>query len=163
MNVRAKISAIAAIGTKTRALGKDNDLIWKIPEDLHRFKDLTFGHPIIMGRKTYESIGRPLPGRMNIIVTRDRNYHQENCVVVHSVEDAIAKARDLEKEEIFIIGGGEIFTQSLPQTDRLYLTLVDDDTEGNAYFPEYPTFTKKVFEEKHEFEGLPYTYLTLEK
>lgn len=158
------ISAIAAIGARTRALGKDNDLIWNLPSDLTRFKKITSGHPIIMGRKTYESIGRPLPNRTNIIVTRNTDYEVAGCVIAHSLEEALKKAREVEQEETFLIGGGYIFKEGLPFIDRLYLTLVDDDSPADVFFPEYKdTFTKEISREDGEENGLHYTYLTLER
>ncbi|MDO8523633.1 MAG: dihydrofolate reductase, partial [bacterium] len=120
-------------------------------------------HPVISGRKNFESMGRPLPGRPNIIVTRDTNYRPEGCIVVHSIEDAILKARELDDKEIFIIGGGEIYKAALPHTDRLYLTLIDAEKDADVFFPDYSEFTKKVSEEKGTYEGILYTYVTLEK
>lgn len=157
------ISAIAAITEKDRGIGKDNDLLWKIPEDLKRFKEITLGHPIIMGRKNFESIGRALPKRMNIIITRDPHYHAENCVIVHSVEEAIAKAKLLDNEEVFIIGGGEIYKQALPYTDRLYLTLIHAEKPADVFFPDYSEFTKVIAEENRDYEGIPYSNITLER
>ncbi|MBY0539636.1 dihydrofolate reductase [Patescibacteria group bacterium] len=157
------VSAIAAITEKDRGIGKDNDLLWKIPADLKRFKEITFAHPIIMGRKNFESIGRALPGRMNIIVTRDTAYRRENCVIAHSIEDAMARASALDDEEVFIIGGGEIYTQALPFTDRLYLTLIHAEKPADVFFPEYSEFTKVISEEKGEHEGTRYTFLTLDR
>lgn len=159
------ISAIAAIGARNRALGKGGDLIWKIPEDLQRFKRLTSGHPIIMGRKTYESIGRPLPNRTNIVVTRNPDYEADGCLVVHSLEEALARARQIENTEICIIGGSYIFTEALPQIDRLYLTLIDSDEKGDVYFPEYEQeFTRIISREDHQTkDGLKYSYVTLER
>ena len=164
--MKPKISIIAAIG-KNRELGKDNKLLWHIPGDLSRFKKLTTGHPIIMGRKTFESIGRPLPNRTNIVVTRDASYRVEGGVVVHSIEKAIEEAKKIDNppdgEEIFIIGGGQIYAQALPFTDRLYLTIVDAQAEADTYFPDYSEFKKIVSEEKSESEDLKYSYLILEK
>lgn len=157
------VSAIAAISENDRGIGKNNDLLWKIPADLKRFKEITFGHPIIMGRKNFESIGRALPGRMNIIVTRDTEYRRDNCVIAHSIKDAIARAKMLDQEEVFIIGGGEIYTQALPATDRLYLTLIHADKDADVFFPDYSAFTKKIFEETHEHEGISYTFITLDR
>src|SRR6185503_7742279 len=107
------ISAIAAIG-RNRELGKGNQLIWQIPDDLKRFKSLTTGHPIIMGRKTFDSIGRVLPNRTNIVITRDTHWNHEGVVVAHSVEDAIEKGKALDQSEIFIIGGAQIYEAALP-------------------------------------------------
>lgn len=158
-----RVSAIAAIASGNRALGRGNDLIYKIPEDLKRFKDLTSGHPIIMGRKTFESIGRVLPNRTNIIITRDLDFKAEGAIVVNSIEEALEKAKRLEKEEIFIIGGAQIYQQALPFTDKLYLTLVEGSPEADVYFPDYTSFTKKTFEQKNESNGISYIHLDLEK
>lgn len=160
--MRSKISIIAAIG-KNRELGKKNKLLWHIPDDLPRFKKLTLGHPIVMGRKTFESIGRPLPNRTNIVVTRDSSYEVEGVVVVHSIEKAIEEAKKKDKEEIFVIGGGQIYEQALPFADRLYLTIVDAQAEADTYFPDYSEFKKIISEEKNESEDLRYSYLILEK
>ena len=130
----AKISLIAAIG-KNRALGKDNKLIYHIPEDLKRFKEITSGHPIIMGRKTYESIGRPLPNRTNIIITRDPNYSAEEVVIVHSLDEALQKA---EGEEVFIIGGGQIYQEALKTglITEMFITHVNHVYGADTFFPE---------------------------
>lgn len=161
----ARISAIAAIGKSTRALGKDGRLLWDIPEDMRHFKELTSGHPVIMGRRTWESIPdafRPLPNRTNIVVTRS-SADFEGATMTHTIEEALAAAKEAPRnEEIFIIGGGEIFALTLPFTDRLYLTLVDDDAEGDAFFPEYDDFTKVIEEEAREGTP-PYTFITLER
>ena len=160
------ISVIAAIGERTRALGKDNDLLFKISEDLKRFKMLTTGHPIIMGRKTWESLPRrPLPGRTNIVVTKQEGYGAEGALMVSSIEEALSKAKESSgSEEIFVIGGGEIYNAALPHTSRLYLTLVADDSEGDVYFPSYDEFSKIIEKsEPKEENGLSYTYVTLER
>ena len=158
-----QISIIVA-HSRNMAIGKANALLWRLPEDLKRFKKLTTGHPIIMGRKTYQSINRPLPDRTNIIVTRDENLEIPGCIIVHSVTGAIEKAKEFDREEIFIIGGAEIYKETLPLVDRLYVTKVDLDVEGDAFFPEYSNiFTKKISEESGEFKGLKYSYLILEK
>jgi dihydrofolate reductase len=163
------VSIIAAIG-EGRALGKNNELLWRIPDDLKRFKALTTGHPIIMGRKTFESLGKPLPGRTNIVVmyasentVNDPRYNFENVVIANSLEEAIEKAKTLD-DEIFIVGGAQIYTQALSLADRLYLTLIDDKKEADVYFPPYETvFTKKIKEEEREFNGLKYKWVDLER
>jgi dihydrofolate reductase len=160
---KPRISIIVAHSINM-AIGKANALFWHLPEDLKRFKKLTTGHPIIMGRKTYQSIARPLPGRTNIVVTRDINLEIPGCIVVHSAIEAIEKAKEFEREEIFIIGGAEIYKETLPLTNRLYVTKVDTHIDGDAFFPEYSNiFIKKISEESGEFEGLKYSYLVLEK
>ena len=158
-----KISAIAAISGTDRGLGKDNDLLWHIPDDMRRFKDLTKGHIVITGRKNLEAMGRALPNRINIVVTRDPAYQKEGCIVVHSVEEALEKAKEIEEEEIFIIGGGEIYKATLPYTDRLYVTVIEGEKEADVFFPDYSEFTKVISEEKSSYEGTNYTYLTLER
>ncbi|OGY25761.1 MAG: diacylglycerol kinase [Candidatus Woykebacteria bacterium RBG_16_43_9] len=164
---RPKISIIAAIG-KNKELGKDNKLLWHIPGELPRFKKITTGHPIIMGRKTFGSIGRPLPNRTNIVVTRDESYKAKGVLVAHSIEEAIEKAKENPSEggdssEIFVIGGGQIYKQALPLADKLYLTLVEGEYEADTFFPDYSQFKKVVYEEKKESEGLKYKFLELER
>ena len=161
------ISIIVACD-KNRAIGKAGTLPWDIPSDLKRFKNLTTGHPVIMGRKTWESIPRkfrPLPERTNIIVTRDKSYATSGAIITDSIEKAVDTANASEgREEIFIIGGGEIFKEVLPLVDRLYVTEVDTESGGDIFFPEYKSiFTKKISEESGEYEGLKYTYLVLER
>nr|AIA19075.1 Dihydrofolate reductase [uncultured bacterium] len=143
-----KISMIAAIQKKDRGIGNDNKLLFAIKEDLQRFKALTTGHPIVMGRKTFESIGRPLPNRTNIVITRNTDFVAEGCVVVSSLDEAIGKAKEVEQIEIFIIGGGEIYKQALPFTDRLYITEVEGEEEATVFFPEYTEFSKIISEGK---------------
>ena len=132
------ITVIAAIG-KNNELGKENDLIWHLPADLKRFKKLTSGHPIIMGRNTYESIGRPLPNRITIIITRDQHYQQEGCLVASSIEEAIQLAN--HDDEIFIIGGAQIYQQVMESTviDKLDITHIHASFDADVYFPEINT------------------------
>jgi len=153
------VSIIAALG-KNRVLGKDNELLWRIPDDLKRFKELTTGHPIIMGSKTYESIGKPLPNRTNIVLTKDSDYEAPGTIVVHSLEEAFEKA---ENEEIFVIGGGQIYALALPYADKLYLTLIDDKKEGDTFFPDYSAFTKKTPVEERVFEEINYSWVNFER
>ncbi len=159
-----KISMIAAIGRK-RELGEGNKLIWKIPADLKRFREITRGHPVIMGRKTYESIGRLLPDRTNIIITRDLNYKVEGAIVVNSVEEALRQAQGKPgSDEIFIIGGAQIYSLGIQYADKLYLTKINSEAPlADAFFPDYPMFTKVVFSEKHNDDGLEYEFIDLEK
>jgi dihydrofolate reductase len=153
------VAIVAGMGRTTRALGKGNELLWHVPEDLKRFKALTLGHPVIMGRKTFESIfailGHPLPGRTNIVVTRDRAYHADGASVVHSLEEALAMAAREKPPEIHIGGGAELYRQALPLVDRIYLTHFDDDTLGDVTFPEFEA--SFAIETAHE----PRTYGTL--
>jgi len=160
----ARVSAIAAITKGDRGLGNGNKLLWKIPEDMGRFRELTTGHPIIMGRKTYESIGHPLPRRTNIIVTRNQDYRQEGCMVMPSVEAALKAGKELDPDAVFIIGGGEIYKAALPYTDRLYLTVVEGVASADAFFPEYEKeFTKVISKEKGEHQRLAYEFVALER
>ena len=155
------ISLIAAIG-KNNVIGVDNKLPWKLSADLKRFRQITSGKPVIMGRKTFESIGRPLPNRTNIIITRDKSYKADGCVVVHSSEEALNAAKG--SEEIMIIGGEQIFREFLPKADKMYLTIIDKDFEGDAYFPEYNKNEWKItHKEDHEDDGLKYSFVDLEK
>ncbi|MCH8821282.1 dihydrofolate reductase [Patescibacteria group bacterium] len=153
---------IAAI-SENNALGKDNKLIFKIPEDMKRFKEVTSGHPIIMGRKTYESIGRPLPNRTNIVVTRDKNYKAEGCEVVYSLEQAIEVAKKVEKTEVFVIGGGQIYKEAIKMADKLYLTVVEGKYYADTFFPDYSDFKKVIHSDSHESAGYKYKFLDLEK
>ena len=129
------VSAIVAIA-KNNVIGINNGIPWYLPADLKYFKKTTLDHHIIMGRKSYESIGRPLPRRTNVIVTRDPFYLASNCLVVHSVEEGLQLALDNNEDEAFIIGGGEIYHLAMPYVDRLYLTEVDLEVDGAVYFPE---------------------------
>lgn len=173
------VSMIAAIQKGDRGLGFHNDLLVRISTDLKRFKALTVGHPVVMGRKTFESIRRPLSDRTNIVVTSNISFHPDGVIVKHSLEQALEKAKEIAchgvctpetvndgHAEIFIIGGAEIYKQALPHADRLYLTIVESDKPADVFFPEYETlFTKIVAEEKHvdEVTGLHYSYVTLER
>lgn len=126
------IAALAANGV----IGAGNALPWRLPEDLKRFKALTLGHPVIMGRKTFESIGRPLPGRRNIVLSRRPEYFAAGCIVAHDLESALAAAGDAD--ELFVIGGGELYREALPLADRIYLTIVHGEAQGDVLFPELP-------------------------
>jgi len=157
------ISIICAIG-KNRAIGRDNKLLWDIPHDLKHFKDITAGHPVIMGRKTFESIGRPLPNRTNIIITRGENYRQAGCLITHSLEEAIKGTQEIDSEEVFVIGGGSIYAQAIDLADKLYLTIVDDVVEdADTFFPEYEQFDKIVKEEHFETDKFKYSFIELIK
>ncbi len=162
-----RISLIAVIG-KNREMGNNNKLLWKIPEDWEYFKATTRGHPVIMGRKTFDSIleilGKPLPERANIVITRDSAWKSDGAIVAHSLKEAVEKARTLNTEEVFIGGGAQIYEQALPIANRLYLTLVDDKKDADAFFPPYEgMFTKKLSEKSGEYNGLKYRFIVLEK
>jgi dihydrofolate reductase len=128
------VSIIAAMDGK-RGIGVNNRLPWRLSADLKRFRELTMGRHIIVGRKTFESIGKPLLGRRMIVVTRDKSYRAEGCDVVHSVKDAIDLARDRGESEVFICGGAEIYAQTIGVADRMYLTLIDAEVVADAFFP----------------------------
>jgi dihydrofolate reductase len=158
-----KISIIVSMDGK-RGIGKENALMWHIPGELPRFKQITMGHPIIMGRKTFESIGRPLLGRTNIVITQNPDFKAQDCKIVGSVDEAIEIAKkETGSEEIFIIGGGQIYQQAISKADRLYLTLVNGDFGAVTFFPDYSSFTKVIEEEDREEGDYNYKFLTLEK
>ncbi|OGG39877.1 hypothetical protein A2118_00090 [Candidatus Kaiserbacteria bacterium GWA2_50_9] len=162
----SRISLIAATG-KNRELGFQGELLWHLPDDMRRFKELTMGHPVIMGRKTWESLPerfRPLPERTNIVVTRQTGYEAMGATVADSFEDArTAAARAAGADEIFVIGGGELYREALPFANRLYLTLVDADADADTFFPPYEDiFTKVISDESREWNGLTYRWVNLE-
>lgn len=161
-----RISLIAAVA-ENGVIGGKNKLLWHLPDDLKRFKTLTKGHPVIMGRKTYESIGHPLPGRKNIVITHQEDLQISGCEVVSSLEKAIASAKSGRPEEIFIIGGGEIYKQAMGIADRMYLTHVHASPEGDAFFPSFDASQWKVIEEEeHPIDkdhALRFTYKTYER
>lgn len=134
-NRKIILSLLVAAG-ENNVIGKENKLPWHLPNDLRYFKNQTWGMPILMGRKTFESIGRPLPGRKSIVITRNQEWDHEGVITVHSINDAIKKARDLGAKEIYVIGGAEIFRTSLPDAKRIYLTRVHHQFDGDVYFPE---------------------------
>lgn len=138
------ITLIAAAG-KNNELGKDNDLVWHLPDDFKRFKELTTGHHIIMGRRTFESFPKPLPNRIHVVITRNANYKKEGAVVVHSMEEALDIAK--EDSQPFIIGGGEIYTMGLDYADKIELTRVDGSFEADTFFPEIHEDNWKLIDE----------------
>ena len=159
------ISLVAAIG-KNNELGKGNDLLWKLPADMQHFIKTTTGHPVLMGRKTFESIGKPLPKRRNIVITRDKTYKHEGVEVVHSIEEALGLLD--KKEEIMIIGGAEIYKQSIAFADRLYITHVNaTDNAADAFFPEIiPIVWNEISHEEHKKDSknpFNYTFSTYDR
>ena len=161
------ISAIA-VTNKNRAIGFKNKLLWNLPPDLEHFKKITAGHTVIMGSNTFISLGRPLPRRTNIVITRNKNFEAPGCIVVSSPEEAIARAKEEEKKlngedgEIFVIGGGSIYTQMLPYTEKLYLTIVDDKlAEADAFFPNYSEFKITKESEDQTYNGIKYKFIEL--
>ncbi len=159
-----KISLVVAMD-KNRIIGANNQLPWNLPADLAHFKRLTLNKPIVMGRKTFESIGRPLPQRRNIIVTRNVKYSAEGCEVFHSLDAALANLKN--EEEVMVIGGGELFNQVLSQASTLYLTIVDAKVDGDVYFPDWNANewqeVGSQFNEADEKNPFNYTFLTLKR
>ena len=151
-----------AATAENNALGKNNELVWHLPNDFKRFKNLTSGHHIIMGRKTFESFPKPLPNRTHIVITRQQDYNPEGCIVVNSIEEAI-KSCPID-ENIFIIGGGEIYNLGLPFSDKIELTIVHHTFEADAFFPEINENDWKIinsdFQQKDEKHLFDYTYQT---
>jgi dihydrofolate reductase len=157
------VTAVVAI-SENHVIGKDNQLLWYLPNDLKHFKDITTGHTVIMGRKTFDSVGKPLPKRRNIIITRQA-IAIAGCEVVNSVEAALALCAG--EEEVFVVGGAEIYKLALPLTNRIYLTVVHKQFEGDSFFPEINKQEwKEVFREDHqpdEKNSLPYSFITYER
>ncbi len=159
------ISLIVAIG-KNNELGKDNALLFNMPADMKYFRDTTRGHTVIMGRKTFESIGKPLPNRKNIVITRDKNYKKDDIEVVHSLLEAIKKAGS--QNETFIIGGAEIYKQAMEYADKLYVTHIDaEDKKADTFFPEIiPIVWNEISHEEHKKDKnnpFNYTFSVYEK
>ncbi|ETT80914.1 dihydrofolate reductase [Viridibacillus sp. FSL R5-0477] len=149
---------------ENNVIGLNNAMPWHLPGDLAYFKRTTMGKPMIMGRKTFESIGKPLPGRTNIVITRDEKYVREGIVIVHSLEEALAQAKK-ESEEIMIIGGEQIFRITLPMADRLYVTKIEKQYEGDTFFPSYDEEWQVVSQSEvnETDDGLKFTYLVYER
>ncbi len=157
------ISMIVA-ADENNVIGKDNQLIWHLPDDLRFFKKKTSGHCIIMGRHTFESVGKPLPNRTNIIITRDKNYSAEGCEVVHSLEDALELAK--EDDNPFIVGGEQIYRLALPIADQVFLTRVHHEFDGDRYFPELGDEwieTESIPHAADEKHAYAFTFKTYEK
>jgi dihydrofolate reductase len=155
----SQLSIIVAIA-KNRVIGLNNNLPWHLPEDLKRFKALTMGHHIIMGRKTFESLGRLLPGRTTVIVTRNKNYRVDGAIVTHSLQEAIENCG--YDDEVFLIGGAELYQQSLKLAKKLYITEINAEFEGDAFLPEVDLNAwQEVSRESHTSEkGLSFSYVT---
>lgn len=153
------IALIAAM-TPDRVIGREGRIPWNIPGEQKRFKELTMGHTIVMGRRTYEEIGRPLPGRQTIVVSVTKNFDQPGCRTVSSLKEALMLA---DGEDVYISGGSRLYEEALPLADVLYLTEIESRIEGDAYFPEFDSQKyQKCVEERHEGE-IPYTYVTYRK
>jgi len=155
------ISIIVAV-SENGVIGKDNQLLWRLPDDLKRFKNLTINHPIIMGRKTFESIGKPLPGRTSIVITRNPDFSFEGVVVTHSLEEALQKAENLHADEVFIIGGGELYRQAQSLSEKLYITEVKTVIDGDTCFeilqPSDWTEINRIVHESDERHIFPFEF-----
>ena len=146
---------------KNGVIGRDGQMPWHLPSDLKHFKETTMKYPLIMGRKTYDSIGRPLPGRDNIVLTRDKSLTLEGCIVVHSLEEALACCKDVEK--VFIIGGGDIFVRSMALADTVIVTALEREVEGDVYFPEIDKARfKQTSSTRYQLEE-PYSIIRYER
>ena len=162
-----KLSIIAALGANN-VIGKDNHLPWHMPADLKRFKALTMGHHILMGRRTWDEVKKPLPGRTNVVITRNVDFRPEGVAIARSVDEAIGKAQASGDAEIFIIGGAEIFKQTLHRADRMYLTRVHAEPDGDTFFPEFDDVNEwQLVDAEHcepdEKNPYPYSFLTYER
>jgi dihydrofolate reductase len=161
-----KLSIVVAVA-ENNVIGNNNQLIWRMPTDLKRFKTLTMGHPIIMGRKTYESIGKALPGRTSIIITRQADYQAADCIVVHSLDEAIKAAKSTNTPQAFVIGGAEIYHQALAICDTVYLTKIKHSFHGDAVFPNLDQNKWELVNQEEfladEKNPYPYQFLTLNK
>lgn len=165
---KTPIVIVAGMAKNSRVIGKHNQLLWHVPADLARFKTLTLGHPVIMGRKTFESIlkilGKPLPGRTNIVITRDTSYKHEGAKITHSLEEAIETAESENPIEIHIGGGAEIYKQALPLTDRLNITWYFDEKDGDSFFPPFENDFSIVTEHPmQEHNGLKFQWVDYER
>ena len=160
------ISLIVAMDEK-RGIGKAGKLPWRLSSDLKRFRELTMGHHLIVGRKTFESIGRPLPGRQMIVVTRNSGFNPEGCFVASSVQNAIALAKERRETEAFVIGGAEIYSQTIESADRLYLTRVHAEVDADTFFPELKneqwTATQNFFQPADNRNQYAFTFQLLER
>lgn len=157
------VSIIAAMG-QNRVIGKDGDLPWHIPEDLKWFKKVTMGKPVVMGRKTFETLNKPLPGRQNIILTGNADYEAAECTVVHSLEEALKAARDAQ--EVMICGGASVYHAALQKADKMYLTLIYDDFVGDTFFPEYDLSEWREIERTDRYQknnGYEYSFVIYER
>ena len=167
--ITPRLALIAAM-TRDRVIGRQNSLPWRLPADMRRFRELTTGHPVLMGRKTFESLGRPLPNRTNIVLTSDRSYAGPGCVAAHSLDQAIAiatKHLTQDRPEIFVIGGENLYRQTLVRANRLYLTQIEATIDGDAWFPEFAQEAWEVLaretrlaDEKNAYDCV---FLTLER
>ncbi|MGB3182674.1 MAG: dihydrofolate reductase [Cyclobacteriaceae bacterium] len=158
------IRSIIVAKSENNVIGKDNDLVWKMPADLKHFRSTTTGHFIVMGRKTLEATEKPLPGRTSIVITRQEDFRAEGCLVVHSLEEAYELGRKYRQEELFILGGGEIYRQAMESADKIYLTEIKAAFDGDTYFPEidYDVWEETSRREHKADEKNPHDYAFVE-
>ena len=161
------ISIMAALATNN-VIGRDNTLPWHMPADLKRLKTTTMGHHVLMGRKTFEDVGKPLPGRVTVVITRDPHFAAEGVAIARSVDEAISKAEAAGDDEIFILGGAEIFRQTIHRADRMYLTRIHAEPEGDTFFPEFDDVNEWRLVDAEHFEpdernAHPYSFLTYQR
>jgi dihydrofolate reductase len=159
------IVSLIVAASNNNAIGKDNQLLWHLPKDLQFFKQTTWAMPVVMGRKTFESLGgKPLNGRVNIIITRQTNWSHEGVVVVHSLADAIFFAKESDYKEVFIAGGGEIYAEALPKANKIFLTRVDANIDGDTFFPEIDNsdwiLSEEVAHAPNEKHAYPFSFQT---
>ena len=154
------ILSLVVATDENNTIGKDNKLPWHLPNDLRYFKNLTWGMPILMGRKTFESVGKALPGRKSIVITRDNNWTHKGVEVVHTVEEAIQKAGNYDVQEIFVIGGAQIFNTTIEKAQKIYLTRIHHRFEGDVFFPELPEGQWQLMQNKfcHADEKNPWSH-----
>lgn len=162
-----RVSILAALSTNN-VIGRDNDIPWKLSTDLKRLKALTMGHHVIMGRKTYDSVGRPLPGRTNVVITRRDDWSAEGVTVVHSLDEALRVAQQAGDAEPFLLGGAEIYGQAMHLADRMYLTRVHAEVDGDTYFPDFDDVTEWQLTDAEHFDAdekneYPFSFLTYDR
>jgi len=154
------ISIIAAMA-ENRVIGRGNEMPWEIPSELKRFKEITMGHPVIMGRKTFESVGRPLPGRKNVIITRQQHYSAAESIIVPDLRAALAACE--ESDEVFICGGDTVYREAMTIADRIYLTIIDEEFDGDSFFPEIPDDFVEIRRMTVTEDVLPYDMVLYER
>lgn len=162
-----RLSLIAALSANN-VIGRDNQVPWRLSTDMKRYKALTMGHHLLTGRKTFESVGKPLPGRTTVVITRDPGFRAEGVIVVHTLDEAIRVAREAGDAEPFINGGAEIYRQSLHLADRMYLTRVHTEVEGDTWFPDFDDVREWTLTDSEHFEAdekneYPFSFLTYER